>query len=188
MEASTIGEVTADRDHVDEILDEWRRERPDLDVSPQGIIGRLHRLAAALTEELVAVYAAFGLSEAEFDLLCTLRRAGEPYARQPADLARATMVTTGGLTKRIDRLEARGLVRRSGPTARDRRSKLVALTPAGRELIDNAFEAHMANEARLVALLDSSDREGLPHTLRAWQRGLTEGVGRPRGQDGRAKA
>src|SRR5690606_34230077 len=82
-------------DHVARIIDAWRRERPDLDPAPQGIIGRLHRLAAALTEQLVAVYRSHGLGEGEFDVLATLRRAGSPFERQPSELAHHTMVTSG---------------------------------------------------------------------------------------------
>jgi DNA-binding MarR family transcriptional regulator len=153
---------------VDRIQDEWRRERPDVDVSPQGIIGRLHRLAAALTEEIVPVFARYGLSEGEFDVMCALRRAGHPYERHPAQLARSTMVTTGGLTKRLDRLEVAGLVERSRPSHGDGRLKVARLTPAGRELIDSAFTEHMANEARLVARLSPGDRTDLERILRSW--------------------
>ena len=154
-------------DHVDGIIGEWQRERPDLDVSPIGIVGRLHRLAAALTEELVQVYREHGLGEGEFDVLAALRRAGEPFERAPGDLANHTMVTTGAMTKRIDRLEAAGLVTRR-PSANDGRGRVVALTQKGRETIDGAFEAHVANEKRLVGMLDPADRAALEPILRAW--------------------
>ena len=158
-------------DHVARIMAEWHRERPDLDVSPQGVIGRLHRLANALTEELVAVYGRFGLAEGEFDVLATLRRAGAPYERTPGDLAASTMVTSGAMTKRIDRLEHRGLVtRRASET--DGRGRVIALTPAGRELIDEVMTAHMANEHRLVGLLAPRDRELLAGLLERWGRAL----------------
>lgn len=162
------------RDRVDRIAAEWVRERPDLDVAPQRVIGRVHRLALALTDELLPVYARFGLGEGEFDVLCALRRAGEPYARRPAELARATMITTGGLTKRLDRLVARGLVSRDREGGTDRRAKVVALTPAGRELIDRAFAAHIANEHRLVAAVSPRDRASLERILRAWILALGE--------------
>ncbi len=154
-------------DHVARIQAEWRRERPDVDVSPQGVIGRLHRLARFLTEELVAVYERYGLAEGEFDVLCALRRSGEPYQRQPAELARTTMITTGAATKRLDRLEARGLLRRE-PDPEDARAKLVSLTPAGRELIDAAFTEHMRNEARLLGRLSARDRSDLERALTTW--------------------
>ncbi|NYF10009.1 DNA-binding MarR family transcriptional regulator [Leifsonia sp. AK011] len=158
-------------DHVDGIIEEWERERPDLDVSPIGIIGRLHRLAAALTDELTEIYREHGLGEGEFDVLAALRRAGEPFERAPGDLANHTMVTTGAMTKRVDRLEAAGLVTRR-PSADDGRGRVVALTEEGRETIDRAFEAHIANEHRLVGMLDPADRAALEPILRAWLREL----------------
>lgn len=158
-------------DHVEQIIAEWRRERPDLDPSPQAVIGRLHRVALELTSRLVAVYAEFGLSEPEFDLLATLRRAGVPYERTASELAAHTMVTTGGLTKRVDRLAERGLVER-GVATDDARRRPVRLTPAGVELIDRAFTAHLANEHRLVAELGEQDAAALAGILARWQRAL----------------
>jgi DNA-binding MarR family transcriptional regulator len=154
-------------DHVARIMAEWRRERPDLDVSPQGVIGRLHRLANALTEELVGVYARFGLSEGEFDVLATLRRAGAPFERTPSDLAASTMVTTGAMTKRIDRLEQRGLVTRRASRT-DGRGRVIALTPVGRELIDDCMTAHIANEHRLLSAIADGDAAELELVLTRW--------------------
>jgi DNA-binding MarR family transcriptional regulator len=154
-------------DRVARIQEAWARERPDLDVTPQGVIGRLHRLAAYLTEELCVVYRRHGLSEGEFDLLATLRRTGEPFERAPGELARHTMVTTGAITKRIDRLERDGLVTRR-TSAEDGRGRVVALTPAGRRVIDDAFTDHMANERRLLDALDPADATQLETILRAW--------------------
>lgn len=154
-------------DAVDRIQAEWRRERPDLDVSPQAVIGRLHRLAGRLTRELVEVYEAHGLAEGDFDVLATLRRAGEPFERAPGELAEHTMVTTGGMSKRIDRLERAGLVtRRVSET--DGRGRVVALTEHGRETIDAAFADHMRNEKRLVDLLDAPDSAELERILTLW--------------------
>lgn len=154
-------------DHVDRIQAEWARERPDLDVSPQGVIGRLHRVAGHLTDALTAVYREHGLGEGDFDVLATLRRSGPPYGKTPGELAAHTMVTTGGMTKRIDRLEREGLVSRRR-SAEDGRGRVVVLTAAGRELIDRAFTAHMANEHRLLAALPEADRAVLADTLRRW--------------------
>ncbi|MBB2975003.1 DNA-binding MarR family transcriptional regulator [Microbacterium endophyticum] len=156
-------------DRVAHIQREWARERPDLDPSPQGVIGRLHRLALALTQELTEVYDRFGLSEAEFDLLASLRRTGAPYALRASDLAAHTMVTSGGLTKRVDRLIERGLVERA-PSDADARQRLVHLTPEGMTLIDDAFAAHMINEHRLVDQLDPADRAALEPILARWLR------------------
>jgi DNA-binding MarR family transcriptional regulator len=154
-------------DRVAEIQEAWARERPDLDVTPQAVIGRLHRLAAYLTEELCVVYRRHGLGEGEFDVLAALRRAGEPFERAPGELARHTMVTTGAMTKRLDRLERDGLVSRR-MSAEDGRGRVVALTPAGRRVIDDAFADHMANEHRLLAALDPADAARLETILRAW--------------------
>lgn len=152
-------------DRVAEIQEQWRRERPDLDVTPIGVVGRLHRLAAALTRELEVVFAAHGLCEGDFDVLATLRRSGTDL---PAgELAAATMVTTGGTTKRLDRLERAGLVaRRVSET--DGRGRVVALTPAGRDVVDAALTDHVANEHRLLAQLDDGDAAALEGILTRW--------------------
>ncbi len=160
-----------DLDHVGRIMAQWHRERPDLDVSPQGVIGRLHRLSARLTEELVAVYGEFGLGEGEFDVLATLRRAGAPYELAPGDLARWTMVSSGAVTKRVDRCVEQGWVTRRVSDS-DHRGRVIALTDAGRDLIDRAFDAHMANEHRLVGMLDEMERARLAHLLEKWGRAL----------------
>lgn len=163
--------MTADLDHVGRIMAQWAVERPDLDVSPQGVIGRLHRLAARLSEELVAVYADFGLGEGEFDVLATLRRSGAPYELAPGDLGAQTMVSSGAVTKRVDRCVEQGWVTRR-VSERDARGRVVALTAAGRALIDRAFEAHMANESRLLAGLNELERARLAHLLEVWGRAL----------------
>ncbi len=159
--------MSSDDDHVARIQAAWRRERPDLDVAPQGVIGRLHRLAAHLTRELVAVYERYGLGEGEFDVLATLRRTGVPFELAPGDLAEHTMVTSGAMTKRIDRLSADGLVERRRAEG-DGRRRIVALTPAGVDLIDAAFTEHMANEKRLVDQLSSEDRGAIEGVLTHW--------------------
>jgi DNA-binding MarR family transcriptional regulator len=155
-------------DRVAQIMAEWARERPDLDISPQAVIGRLHRLANHLTDDLVAVYRTFDLSEGEFDVLATLRRSGAPYERTPSDLAASTMVTTGAMTKRIDRLEARGFVSRR-QSDMDGRGRVIALTTTGRDLIDDAVAAHLANERRLIdEAISAADAAELERVLTAW--------------------
>ncbi|GAB2934545.1 MarR family winged helix-turn-helix transcriptional regulator [Streptomyces heilongjiangensis] len=158
---------TSPPDHIARIQAAWRRERPDLDVSPQGVIGRLHRLAALLTEELCTVYRRYGLSEGEFDVLAALRRAGAPFERAPGELAAHTMVTTGAMTKRLHRLEGAGLITRRR-AADDGRGRVVALTPAGRELIDRAFTDHMRNEHRLLSALPPAETAALENLLTGW--------------------
>lgn len=154
-------------DHVAQVMEQWRRERPDLDPAPQGVIARLHRIAGRLTEELVAVYAEHGLAEGEFDILATLRRQGAPYALTAGELAAQTMVTSGAITKRVDRCIARGWVTRAASDA-DARGRVVSLTDAGRALIDAAFADHLANEQRLLALFSEGERERLAGLLAGW--------------------
>lgn len=154
-------------DRVDILTSQWEVERPDLDVSPMQVIGRLHRLADHLRDELLAVYRRYGLGEGEFDILAALRRAGEPFAAAPGELARHTMVTSGAVTKRVDRLLASGLVVRDDD-ADDGRARVIRLTPAGRRVIDEAFTAHIANEQRLLAGLDADQRRAFEALLRTW--------------------
>lgn len=161
-------------DHIDRIQAAWRTERPDLDVTPQGVIGRLHRIAARLTDELTVVYAQFGLSEGEFDVLAALRRAGTPYERAPGEIALHTMVTTGAVSKRLDRLEEAGLISRHRSDA-DGRGRVVRLTPAGKRLFDRAFTAHMANEQRLLETLSASEAGQLEKLLKNWLRRIEPG-------------
>ncbi len=154
-------------DHVARIQAQWRQERPELDVRPQGVIGRLHRLAGFLTDELTTVYAKHGLSEGEFDVLAALRRCGRPFELAPNELAQHTMVTTGAMTKRLDRLVEAGLVTRQ-PSTTDGRRRVVALTRKGRTLIDRAFTEHMANEQRLLAALTPDQADQLEALLAEW--------------------
>ncbi|BDV31279.1 MarR family winged helix-turn-helix transcriptional regulator [Microbacterium terricola] len=168
-------DAAASPDRIARIQAAWAHERPDLDPSPQGVIGRLHRVALELTARLTPVYAQFGLSEGEFDVLATLRRAGAPYERPAGELAEHTLVTTGGLTKRVDRLAARGLVERR-QEASDGRRRLVRLTPAGVALIDEAFTAHLDNEHRLLAELGAADTAALEPILTRWLALLDAGL------------
>lgn len=158
-------------DRAEYVVDQWRAERPDLDPTPFLVIGRMHRVANALTSELVRVYAEFGLGEGEFDVLATLRRQGGDYVLTPSDLSEQTVVTSGAVTKRVDRLEARGHVERR-PSGTDGRSRLVALTPSGKTLIDKAFTAHMANETRLLEALSPAERVDLERGLRVLAQSL----------------
>ena len=152
-------------DHVDRVLEQWARERPDLEASAIGVVGRINRLASALAPPLQRVFARFGLGRGEFDVLATLRRTGAPHELTPGALLESMMVTSGAVTKRVDRLERAGLVARK-PDPQDRRGVLVGLTPVGLELIDQAVEEHVANEERLLADLTRAEREQLARLLR----------------------
>lgn len=165
------GQGAPGQDGVDGILRQWRRERPDLDTSPMGIIGRVSRLSRQLEQRLEPVFARHGLEQGLFDVLATLRRSGEPYRMRPADLAASVMLTSSGTTKRLDRLEAAGLVTRH-PDPQDRRGLLIELTPAGRELVDAALADHVAAEHQMLASLTPDDRDRLAGLLRILLIGL----------------
>ncbi|MCA1370638.1 MarR family transcriptional regulator [Bradyrhizobium sp. BRP14] len=154
-----------DKDHVDRILAQWRRERPELDVAAMGLLGRLARLRAHVSREQEKVFAEHGLTSASFDVLATLRRSGPPFQLSPGDLLAATMVTSGTMTNRIDQLEKAGLVERLN-NPEDRRGVIIALTPEGLKRIDAAATAHVANQQRLVAGLAPGDRKALDALLR----------------------
>jgi DNA-binding MarR family transcriptional regulator len=153
------------KDTVDAMLDQWRRERPDLDVSPTGVFGRISRIAALVEQSMDGVFAPHGLTGADFVVLAALRRSGKPYRLTPTALSRSTMVSSGGTTKRLDRLEARGLVRRV-PDPDDRRGTLVTLTDAGLKTIDAVESENVQNEKRLLAPLTRSQRSELTRLLR----------------------
>ncbi len=160
-----------ERDDVDEILAQWRRERPDLDPAAIGIVGRVSRLARELDQRLEPVYREHGLESGWHDVLAALRRAGPPYRLRPTELTSALMLTSSGTTKRLDRLEQAGLVARS-PDPGDRRGTLITLTAGGRRLIDTVTGAHLENERRLVAALTVSEQRRLADLLRKLQIGL----------------
>jgi len=153
------------RDAVDRITEQWRRERPDLDSAPMEVLGRITRIAALAERELETVFDRFALTGGDFDVLATLRRSDPPHRLTPGELSRSTMVTTGGMTKRLDRLEEAGLIRRE-PDPRDRRGKLIGLTDEGATLMDQVVAEHVANEHRLVSHLSASQRGRLATLLR----------------------
>ena len=159
--------MSQNQDHVDRVQAQWRAERPEIDTSPMGVIARLHRIADALRGELLTLYREHGLGEGEFDILATLRRSGAPFELTPSELAQQTMVTTGAVSKRLDRLETAGFVTRR-EILEDARCRVVALTPQGRDTIDRAYEAHMRNEARLLDHFSAAEREQLRGLLRSW--------------------
>jgi DNA-binding MarR family transcriptional regulator len=162
------------QDGVDVILEQWRKERPELDHSPIGVVGRISRLARELEQRLEPVYRAHGLEPGWHDVLATLRRSGPPYQLRPSELTGTLMLTSSGTTKRLDRLERAGLIERS-PDPQDRRGVVITLTKAGRERIDATTEAHLANERRLLAALSAAEREQLADLLRKLRVGLPPG-------------
>ncbi|MEV0232873.1 MarR family transcriptional regulator [Nonomuraea sp. NPDC050786] len=151
-------------DHVDLVLRQWAAQRPDLDVSPMAVIGRLSRVTRLIDAELRRTFAAHDLDPASFDVLATLRRSDPPHRLTPAELMRASMVTSGAITQRLDRLESRGLVART-PSDVDGRGVYVTLTDEGRALIDRVLPDHLATEERVLAALPEEHRDALARTL-----------------------
>lgn len=153
------------RDEVDDLVEAWARERADLDLTPVEVFSRIGRLARHLDLARKDAFAASDVEPWEFDVLAALRRAGDPYELSPGRLLRETLVTSGTMTNRVDRLTARGLVERL-PDPNDRRGVLVRLTPDGRSRVDAAFEALLDAERALMPDLDAAEREQLAALLR----------------------
>lgn len=153
------------RDEVDRLVAAWQRERPDLDVAPLEVLSRVTRLARHLDRARRTAFAAHGLEAWEFDVLAALRRAGEPYVLSPGQLLASTLVTSGTMTNRIDRLAARGLVVRA-PDPDDRRGVRVGLTEAGKQRVDEALAALLARERELLEALSVQDQQALSTLLR----------------------
>lgn len=152
-------------DDVDRIVSAWRRERPDLDVSPFEILSRIGRLARRLDLARGTAFAEHGLDRWEFDVLSALRRAGAPYHLSPGQLVAQTLVTSGTMTNRIDRLTERGFVERHR-APNDRRGVIVELTERGMETVDAALDVLLAREQELLADLSAPEREVLAAQLR----------------------
>ena len=147
-------------DAVDKILAQWNRERPDLDVGPMGLLGRLGRLRNHVSREIEAEFARHGLNSSSFDVLATLRRSGAPYRLSPSELLETMMITSGTMTNRIDQLEKAGMVERlDNPD--DRHGVIIALTEKGFYVVEKAVTGHVANQHRLVAVLTEEEREQL---------------------------
>jgi DNA-binding MarR family transcriptional regulator len=153
------------QDEVDRIALAWQRERPDLDVAPLQVLSRISRLARHLDLARRQSFSAHALETWEFDVLAALRRAGEPYALSAGQLGSETLVTSGTMTNRIDRLESRGFVRRE-PDPSDRRGVQVVLTASGRSAVDDAMSDLLAREHALLASVDEGDRLILADLLR----------------------
>ncbi|MFF9483571.1 MarR family winged helix-turn-helix transcriptional regulator [Streptomyces sp. NPDC014676] len=153
------------QDPVDAIIEQWARVRPDLDTDGMEVFGRVFRLARAMGDRMEKEYAKYGISRGEFDVLATLRRSGEPYTLSPRRLSATLMLTTGGMTGRLDKLERAGLLRRS-PDPHDRRGLQVTLTEAGLRLIDAAVGAGLAVQTEALSALGGERAGELAGLLR----------------------
>ncbi|WP_426511595.1 MarR family winged helix-turn-helix transcriptional regulator [Dactylosporangium sp. McL0621] len=152
-------------DDVDRIVAQWAQERPELRTDAMAAFGRIYRLAKVLGDRQEKVYAALGINRGEFDVLATLRRAGEPFQLPPKALSASLMLTTGGMTGRLDRLERAGLVTRS-PDPGDRRGLVITLTPHGREVVDEAVVAGLDAQREVFERLPEANRRRLSALLR----------------------
>lgn len=153
-------------DEVDRLVGAWRRERPDLDVTPMEVLSRISRLARLLDRRRAAAFSAHGVEAWEFDVLAALRRSGDPYQLTPGQLLQETLVTSGTMTNRVDRLSARGLVAREEHPG-DRRGVLVRLTDEGRDAVDAALADLLQAEHAMLADLGDAERTELIRVLRA---------------------
>lgn len=158
------GAVGERQDHVDRLRAQWARELPDLDTSPMAVIGRARRITLRLRPDIEAVFTRHGLDAGEFDVISTLLRSGEPWRLTPTELYQTLMISSGGLTARLNRLEPAGLIRRR-EAQEDRRSLLVELTEAGRAKAEAAFREDMALERRLLGGLDAAEQAELARLL-----------------------
>jgi DNA-binding MarR family transcriptional regulator len=162
QQGKSAGDPEADA--VDRIIGQWRRERPDLDPSAKEITGRIVRLSGIFQAAYREAFAPLGVHDGDYGILVALRRTGAPYALTPSALARERMMTSGGMTAALDRLERKGLVERR-PNPGDRRGSLVALTDDGRSVVDAAMAVHTDTEHRLVAAIDAKQRAQLGSLL-----------------------
>jgi DNA-binding MarR family transcriptional regulator len=156
---------------MDAIVAQWRRERPDLDTSGIALLGRLFRASNLADAALAEGLRGHRLRGGWFDILAALRRSGEPFELNPTELMRTTMLSSGGMTKRLDRMAEAGLIERR-QDRNDRRGVMVRLTARGRAAIDSALEGHVANEARLLKGLTRAERRALDDLLRKVLAGL----------------
>lgn len=161
------------RDQIDDLIDQWRTERPDLKPEVMGLFGRFGRIYALAVRSIEATLEPWGLQMAEFDVLAALRRSGAPFVLAPSSLTRWLMSSPSGITGRLDRLEKLGFIERKA-SPDDRRSLLVVLTAAGRKVIDEAVTAHVSNETRLLSGLTAAERKTLDTVLRALLRSLED--------------
>lgn len=156
---------------VSRVIAQWEQQDPTLDVSPIGVIGRVHSIADWLSEQRVSLYATYALGTGEFDVLAALLRSGPPYEMTPSALADWTLVSSGAVTKRVDRCLEQGWVTRRSARG-DGRSRVIALTPEGKELIDVVWAASISRVHQLVEGLDLDERDQLARLLDKWSRSL----------------
>ncbi|MGW7450688.1 MarR family winged helix-turn-helix transcriptional regulator [Streptomyces sp. NPDC054787] len=161
----------ANKDAVDAITAQWHVVRPDLNTEPMAVFGRIYRIARAMGDEMERAYARFGISRGEFDVVATLRRSGPPYTLSPRQLSATLMLTTGGMTGRLDKLEKAGLLCRK-PDPHDRRGLQVTITDRGLALIDEAVAAGLEVQRAALTGLSEEEVEVLTGLLRKLMAGV----------------
>ncbi|MFG0240624.1 MAG: MarR family winged helix-turn-helix transcriptional regulator [Gimesia chilikensis] len=161
------------QDLIDILIRQWKTERPDLNVEPMGVVGRVLRLATRLERRVSETLKPYGLTVGGFDILATLRRAGDPQGLTPTELMEAVMLSSGAMTNRIDRLEEQGLVERR-PSPNDRRSLQVLLTAEGRKVVDEAVADRLDEAEGALCGLKAEERDQLADLLRAMLQGLND--------------
>lgn len=152
-------------DAVNTVLDDWHRQRPDLDFQPMAAVARLMRLSRLIDKEIKDFLKGYDLEPGEFDILTTVRRSGATAGMTTSAFHKTSLVTAGAITNRLDRMAAKGLIERIADPA-DRRVIRIVLTPHGTELIDTILGAHLANYARLLEPLDGNETDQFVQTLR----------------------
>ncbi|NUZ12671.1 MarR family transcriptional regulator [Pseudoalteromonas sp. McH1-7] len=154
-------------DAIDRVQEQWAREKPHLETTPMAIMGRLVRIAKHMEAEVEKLHKRYGLNLGEFDVLATLRRSGEPFRLTPSELFKTMLLTSGAMTNRLDKLAAKGLIKREH-CKEDRRSVTVELTAEGLSLIEKLIEPHIALQAQLVQELEPEQRVLLNELLKGW--------------------
>ncbi|MER2496106.1 MarR family transcriptional regulator [Vibrio neptunius] len=155
-------------DAIDRVVEQWAKEKPELDTEPMAIMGRLLRIAKHMETEVTQLHKRYDLKLGEFDVLATLRRSGSPFRLTPSELIDSMMLTSGAMTNRLDKLESKRLIAREH-SKQDRRSVTVQLTDEGFTLIDKIIEEHAQVQQKLVKGMNSNQKRQINQILKGWQ-------------------
>ncbi|MGF1823370.1 MarR family transcriptional regulator [Vibrio splendidus] len=154
-------------DAIDRVVEQWAKEKPDLETEPMAMMGRIMRIAKYMETQVAELHKKYDMKLGEFDVLATLRRSGKPYRLTPSELIGSMMLTSGAMTNRLDKLEAKGLISREH-SKEDRRSVSVQLTKDGLILIDQMMTEHVETQKKLVKSLSASQKKNTNQLLKTW--------------------
>ncbi|MEZ8743892.1 MarR family transcriptional regulator [Vibrio sp. SNU_ST1] len=154
-------------DAIDRVVEQWAKEKPELETEPMAMMGRIMRIAKYMETQVAELHKNYDMKLGEFDVLATLRRSGKPYQLTPSELIGSMMLTSGAMTNRLDKLEAKGLISREH-SKEDRRSVSVQLTKDGLILIDQMMTEHVEMQKKLVKSLSASQKKNTNQLLKAW--------------------